>query len=87
MDWEIVGFIKASTLRIKLLESLNFKEQTPKELQDVLKIHFSQISLLLKELIDKDLVKCLNEDSRKGKIYSITDKGKESIEYITGGKK
>ena len=87
MDWEIIGFIKASTLRIKILDSLNHKEHTPKELQDTLKIHFSQISLILKELIDKDLIQCLNEDSRKGKIYSITEKGKESIAYIQGGKK
>jgi len=87
MDWEIIGFIKASTHRIKILDSLNQKEQTPKELQDSIKIHFSQISLILKELIDKDLVQCLNEDSRKGKIYSITEKGKESIAYIQGGKK
>jgi len=87
MNWENIGFIKASSHRINILTSLLKKEQTPRELQDSVKIHFSQVSLILKELMEKGLVECLNEDSRKGKIYSLTQSGEEAIKYILEGKK
>ena len=79
MKWEDIGFIKASRHRLHIFKELSKYEQTPKELQENLNIHFSQISLALKELLERDLIQCLNDDSRKVKIYGLTNKGKEIL--------
>lgn len=77
MKWEDIGYLKASKHRLLIFKELSKHEQTPKELQNNLDLHFSQISLSLKELLERDLVQCLNDESRKGKIYSLSKKGKE----------
>ncbi len=85
MHWETIGFIKASNHRLSILKCMLDQEKTPKELQDSTDIHFSQISLILKELQERGLIKCLNEESRKGKMYSLTQDGKECVDYILKG--
>ena len=77
MYWEDVGFLKASKNRLKIFQELSKGERTPKELQVALNLHFSQISMILKELVDRELVICRNVDFRKGKIYALSEKGEE----------
>lgn len=77
MYWEDIGFIKASKNRLKIFQELSENEKTPKELQEILNLHFSQISMILRELVDRELVICRNVDSRKGKIYTLSEKGED----------
>lgn len=77
MYWEDIGFIKASKNRLKVFQELSESEKTPKELQEILNLHFSQISMYLRELVNRGLVICRNSDSRKGKIYTLSEKGEE----------
>ena len=77
MNWSDIGYIKASKNRIRVFQLLAKGEKTPKELQKDLGLHFSQISRALKELKEREIVECLNEDSRMGKIYALSEKGKE----------
>jgi predicted transcriptional regulator len=80
--WEDVGFLKASYNRLAIFLELSKGEKTPGELRDSLQMHFSQISLILGELVDRELVVCKNLGSRKGKIYGLTEKGKSIIDTI-----
>ncbi len=82
MDWEDIGFIKASYIREGILKQLRKKTSTPKDLTEALDIHFPQISNNLKEMSERGLVQCLTENRKKGKIYSITDKGIEVLEKL-----
>ena len=46
-------------------------------------IRLNHVSMFLKELKENDLVKCLNEDTRKGRLYELTDLGKNAIDKLT----
>lgn len=82
MDWEDIGFVKASYIREGILKQLRKKPSTPKDLTVSLGIHFPQVSNNLKEMCEKGLVQCLTENRKKGKVYSITEKGIEVIENL-----
>lgn len=83
VDWYLIGYIKASKYRSDILISLNKKEKTPKELKNELGIHLSHISTTLKNLKEKQLVVCLTPDLKKGKIFSLTEKGLKISNYIS----
>lgn len=82
MDYELLGFIKASKHRGSILKLLEDDILTPTEISNKLNIQLSLVSKYLAELADKELVKVLNPDSRKGKIYSLTDEGKLYLDVI-----
>lgn len=82
MDWDDIGFIKASYIREKILIHLGKKPSTPKDLTDELSIHFPQISCNLKQMCERGLIQCLTENRKKGKVYSITEKGIEVLEKL-----
>lgn len=42
--------------------------------------------MFLKELKENNLVKCLNEDTRKGRLYELTELGQNAINKLTNGK-
>ena len=82
MDWEAVGFVKASNIRAEVLRKLAARPMSPKELKDELSLHFSQVSLVLREMRDMKLVTCLTVERSKGKIYGITDLGKQVLQRL-----
>lgn len=82
MDWELIGFIKASNYRKKIILSLDKNNKMPKELRKELGIYITHISSTLKELSEKNLVICLTPNLRKGRIFSLTKIGKEIATYL-----
>ena len=81
-DWELISFIKASEIRLNILESLDERVQTPTELKEKFKVPMSRISAVLKELSEKGLVENLTPDRRKSKMFQLSKKGKKSLEEI-----
>ena len=73
----MLGFIKASSYRIKLIKSLENKKLTPIELAKQNNIPLSHISNTLAELLEKDLVVCLTPKLRKGRLYGLTNEGRK----------
>lgn len=70
------GFIKGSTYRRKVMEVLyNNPVQTPTNIAKLSQIRINHISNVLKQLKDKGLIYCLNEDARKGRLYQLTELG------------
>ena len=45
-------------------------------------IRTNHISKVLSELKSKEIVECINEEARKGRLYRLTDTGKEVLESI-----
>jgi len=82
MSWEDVGFVKASRYRLQILNLLSDGPKTPRELVDSLKIHFSQVSFILNQLNERKMVKCLNPEAVKGKLYHLTEKGKDILTKV-----
>lgn len=82
MDFEDLGWVKASEYRQDVLKSLEDKPQTPKDISQEAEYYLSHVSKTLKELVEHDMVECVTPDRRKGKLYRITDKGEEIAETL-----
>lgn len=80
--WEIIGFIKISSTRYKTLQTLKTDFLMPSEIAKVTDLTPTQVSLALHDLKEKNLVKCMNENAKKGRIYKSTSLGLESLKMI-----
>ena len=77
-----VSLIKNSDYRKKILTSLNdVNYLTPSEIAEKTKIRLNHISNFLKDLKENGLVKCLNDAEKRGRLYQITNLGKEVLKY------
>ncbi|MHA1195169.1 MAG: ArsR family transcriptional regulator [Promethearchaeota archaeon] len=80
--WTEVGYVLASKYREIIIKKLSKKNYLPSMLAKETNFQLAHISRALRELKDKNLVKCLNENSKKGKIYALTEYGKEVAKLI-----
>ena len=79
-----VSLLKSSGYRLKIIESIGNDTLTPSEIAGKTKIRLNHVSTFLKELKDNNMVKCLNEDTRKGRLYELTETGKNAINKLNG---
>jgi DNA-binding transcriptional ArsR family regulator len=56
---------------------LKSSPRTPKELAEQTGVALNNVSNYLATLRELGLVKCLNKDLKKERVYALTDKGKE----------
>ena len=81
--WEIIGFIKVSTSRYKTMKSLDSNEyKMPSEIAKETNLQASQVSHALNDLKNRDLVMCLNENAKKGRLYKTTKLGLKILEKL-----
>ena len=80
--FEILGYVKISPYRTNTLKSIGDKLKMPSEIANNLNLKTSQISAALSDLKKKELVICVNEEVRKGRLYKCTDLGKEIIKRL-----
>ena len=57
--------------------------KTPSEMSKLTEIRLNHISKSLKELKENGLVECLNEESRKGRLYKLTKLGVEVLNELS----
>lgn len=81
MLWEDVSYIVRSKIRKSVLLELK-TPKTPTILARTLKTSMPSISRALRQLQSKGFVDCLTPEERVGKIYSLTDKGKDVLKKI-----
>ncbi len=74
-DWETISFVIGSKYRQQVLEILNFPK-TPTKIAKDLNINKAHVSRSLAEMMKRRLVRRLTPESRKGKLFSRTSKGK-----------
>ena len=74
-----VSLLKSSEYRLKIIQAIGNDTLTPSEIANKINIRLNHVSLFLRELKDNNLVKCLNEESRKGRLYELTGLGKNAI--------
>ncbi len=73
--YKILGYVKISPYRTNTLKSIGNKLKMPSEIAKDLNLKTSQVSSALSDLKDKNLVVCVNEEVRKGRLYKCTDLG------------
>ena len=79
---EGIAIIQRSKRKEQVLKDLENKIKTPSRISKSTGISIHHVSRYLKQLKDKGLVICLNEEFNQGRLYQITDLGKEVLKYI-----
>ena len=80
---KIIEFFKLiEQTRTKVIKSLNKAPQMPTKIAKDIGIRPNHISMTLNQLKNKQLIKCINEEARKGRIYKLTEKGEEIHKII-----
>jgi DNA-binding MarR family transcriptional regulator len=75
-----LAFVLRAKNRVKILETLKNNKLISKQIEEKTGIYKSHVSRTLKELISKDLVKCINPEDRNFRFYEITQKGKKVLD-------
>ena len=77
-----LGFVLASQYRKKIVEQLYYSPMTPKELARRTNLRLAHVSHVLSILVKEGIIKCVNPQSKKGRIYMLTETGKRIAEYV-----
>ena len=75
-----VSLLKSSEYRLKIVRAIGDSTLTPSEIANKVSIRLNHVSTFLKDLKGNKLVKCLNEENKKGRLYELTDLGKNAID-------
>ena len=77
-----ISLMKSSEYRSKIIKAIGNNTLTPSEIAHKINIRLNHVSIFLKELKENSMVKCLNEESRKGRLYELTTLGKNAIDKL-----
>ena len=70
---DAISLIKSSPNKKLILSKLHNNILTPKEIADLTNIELNNVSSYLRYLKDNNLIICLNEEKKKGRLYQLTD--------------
>lgn len=76
---QAISLIKSSEYRHKVLKAISNEILTPSEIAKKVGLRLNHVSMVLTNLKESNLVKCLNEDAKKGRLYQLTELGKNAI--------
>lgn len=82
MNWELYSFVVRSERRKNIVLFLE-KPKTPTEIAKEIKASTPHVSRSLKEFSDKGLVRCLTPKAKVGRVYELTEVGKEIRNEMT----
>lgn len=77
-----ISLIKSSSNRHKILNTIGNDIKSPAEISKQTKIRLNHVSMYLSEMKQGGLVECLNENARKGRLYHLTELGKNVIKIV-----
>ncbi len=77
-----ISYVQISSYRTKVMKSLDGDVKIPTQIAKDSNIMPNHISKVLSELKSKEIVECINEEARKGRLYRLTDTGKDVLENI-----
>ncbi len=80
--WDLIGFIMISKYRLKIIEHLYIQSALPSQISSQIKKPIGHVSNLLKGLQERKLIVCQNPNLKKGRMYSITELGRDVYERI-----
>ena len=79
---DTISYIIASTYRTGVVSVLSCGINTPTNIAKGCNIRVNHISRVLSELTNIGVVECLTPNSRKGRLYGLTNKGFKVVELI-----
>lgn len=86
MNWEKYGFALGGKRRRKIILALDI-ERTPSQIAKITKTNNSHVSRALAELQRKRIVKCLTPKNLVGRVYALTNEGKQFRRHLEKSEK
>lgn len=81
--WDDIGYVISSRYRTRILVRLATGPATPSRIAEEEAMAVPHVSRALGELRERALVELLvPEDRQKGRLYGITDRGRDAFERI-----
>lgn len=81
MNWKLYSFVIRSKRRKDILLSLE-KAMTPTEIGDKVGASVSHVSRTLSDFQDRELVECVTPKQKVGRVYKLTEDGKNILDYL-----
>ena len=75
-------YVNISSYRVNTVKALQNEIKTPTDIASDAGIRVNHISKVLRELKETGVAECINEESRKGRLYRLTDVGEEIVDYL-----
>lgn len=72
-----LSYVKRSKNRTKVITIIGTSIKIPSEIAKSMDLRINQISAILKDLKENEIVICLNEEDKTGRLYQLTPKGQE----------
>jgi len=85
-SWNLLGFVLASDNRMKVMFALEGSFATPTQISESTSLRIGHVSNILIDLRKMQLVVCRNPEAKRGRIYSLTDKGNMALRMLRKAK-
>jgi len=82
MNWEEISFVTGNKIRFRSLLILKDASHTATQISKSTGFSVPHVSVALKLLSSKGLIRCQDVGTRKNKYYSITEKGIDLIHQL-----
>ena len=79
---KLSSYVDASSHRSLVLNDINTSIKTPKTIATETGLRPNYVSKVLRDFKDRDIVVCINEEVRKGKLYELTPLGLKIFDYL-----
>ncbi len=79
---KVIKYVQASSYRTKTLKSIAKSPNIPSKIAKDCDIKLNHISNVLNALKKQNLIYYINPEVSKGRVYKITDLGKEVVKEI-----
>ncbi|WP_458453066.1 transcriptional regulator [Methanobrevibacter sp.] len=79
---KLVGYVMASEYRSKIIKCIGDNIKIPSAIASEIGLRTNHVSNVLKDLKEKNLVICLNEEARKGRLYRNTQLGLNVLKFL-----
>lgn len=77
-----LSYVNISSYRKKTVKALKDEVKIPTQIAKDSGIRTNHISKVLSELKSKEIVECINEEARKGRLYRLTSIGDEIVDKL-----
>lgn len=74
------SYVVISSYRRKVLETLKNDVKIPTKISEESGVGIKHVSNVLTDLKEHNLIVCINEDAHKGRLYRLTEEGKNVVE-------
>ncbi len=76
---EALSFVLRGKNRVKILTALKEGRKISAQIEKETGMYKSHVSRALKELLAKEMIRCVNPTDRNFKFYELTREGKQSL--------